>query len=183
MIRTLQLSREAIAFLAVTGVLSVAYLGLNTGDKGPRSQPVAPTFSVGKTMDVSITLITADSLRLACASDDAFGNAHCAFKYNGERWERGQGEEIIAPYMTVENQFLLVADLFKEPALQKRLQEEPPQGKVDELRRFNAHCKLKVEHKLGRLKVRWDNPPRGAWGDHDDANWFGRVSDCTVTDS
>src|SRR3712207_7348631 len=58
--------------------------------------------------------------------------SHCAFKYDGKPWPKGEGEEIIAPYMTVDNQFLLVADLFKEPALQKRLQEEPPaQAKRD----------------------------------------------------
>src|SRR5687767_5332089 len=84
MVRTLQLSREVLAFLAVTGVLSVAYLGLNTGDKGPRAQQALPAFSAGKTMDVSITLITADATGLACASDEAVGNAHCAFKYDGK---------------------------------------------------------------------------------------------------
>jgi hypothetical protein len=182
MIRTLQLSREIIAFLAATGVLSAAYLGLNTGDKGPRAQPVAPTFSTGKVMDVSITLITADSNGLACASDEAVGNAHCAFKYDGKPWPRGDGEEIIAPYMTVDNQFLLVADLFKEPAMAKRLQEEPPnQAKREELRRFNASCKLRVDHKLKQLKVRWQ--PWASWGDHDDANWFGHISECTITDA
>ena len=68
-------------------MLSVAYLGLNTGDKGPRAQPIAPMFSVGKVMDVSVTLITADSIGLACASDEAVGNAHCAFKYDGKPYE------------------------------------------------------------------------------------------------
>lgn len=182
MIRTLQLSREIIAFLAATGVLSAAYLGLNTGDKGPRAQPVAPTFNTGKVMDVSVTLITADAFKLACASDEAVGNAHCAFKYDGKPWPKGDGEEIIAPYMTVDNQFLLVSDLFKEPALAKRLQEEPPnQARTEELRRFNASCKLKVEHKFNRMKVRWDQ--RASWGDHDEGNWFGRISECTVTDA
>ena len=182
MIRTLQLSREVIAFLAATSVASVAYLGLNTGDVGQRAQPTLPTFAVGKVADVAITLITADAVGLACASDEAVGKAHCAFKYDGSEWPRGAGEEIMAPYMTVENQFLLVADLFKEPALQKRLQEEPPaQTKRDEMRRFNASCKLRVDHKLGRMKVRWQ--PTASWGDHDDANWFGHVSDCAVSDS
>ncbi len=182
MIRTLQLSREIIAFLVVTGVLSVAYLGLNTGDKGARSQAVLPSFSAGKTMDTSITLITADAAGLSCASDEAVGNAHCAFKYDGKPWPKGEGEEIIAPYMTVDNQFLLVADLFKDPALQKRLQEEPPnQAKREELRRFNANCKLRIDQKLTKLKVRWQ--PWAGWGDQNGENWVGHVSDCNVTDA
>lgn len=181
MIRTLQLSREIIALLVVTSVLSVAYLGLHTGDKGPRAQPVAPAFAPDKKMDVSITLITADSVKLACASDEAVGNAHCAFKYDGKAWPKGEGEEIIAPYMTVDNQFLLVSDLFKDPALLKRLQEEPPSQKVEEMRRFNANCKLHVAKKLGPMKVRWEL--RAGWGDHDDGNWFGRVSECALTDA
>jgi hypothetical protein len=182
MIRTLQLSREVIAFLAVTGVLSVAYLGMHTGDRGARAQPVLPTFAPDKVVDVSITLITADALKLACASDEAVGNAHCAFKYDGKPWPKAEGEEILAPYMTVDNQFLLVSELFKEPALQKRLQDEPPNSvRRDELRRFNANCKLRVLQKLGRMKVRWE---LGAgWGDHDDGNWAGRASECTVTDA
>jgi hypothetical protein len=188
-IRTLSLSKEMKVFLAVTGFMSVLYLGLHTGEqtrKGVKTFGTPPDLETGKMVDVSITLITADASGLACSSDQQIGPMHCAFKADGRPWpkeegEAGSPENIIAPYMTVDNTLFLVPGLWTEPALAKRLVEEPP-TKFDreQLRRFNANCKMKVEGKMNSFKVRWQ--PGTPWGDRD-AAWVGRLSGCTLQDA
>lgn len=190
-VRTLQLSREMWIFLVVTTCMSLVYLYLNTGAGAmARVKPDAitpPELTQGKVIDAAITLVTADALRLACASDQKVGDAHCAFGADGKAWVRKEGDapdqpsQIISPYMTVDNVLFLIPGLFTQPVLKKRLDDEPP-GKFskDELeqRRFTVTCKMKLEQPIEKFKVRWDtNQP---WADRDKA-WVGTVSDCRMT--
>lgn len=138
-------------------------------------------------IDAAITLISADAGRLACASDIEAGEAHCAFGGDTKPWAAKEGksagkpEDVVAPYMTVDNVLFLIPGLFTQPVLKKRLDDEPP-GKFTkeelENRRFTVTCKLKLEQKFENFKVRWDVGQ--SWGDRKDA-WFGRVSDCKMT--
>ncbi|MDW8251754.1 MAG: hypothetical protein RMJ98_20860 [Myxococcales bacterium] len=190
-VRTLHLSREIWIFLLVTTCMSVVYLHMMTGENARRRakvESITPTtLNAGQVIDAAITLISADAHRLACASDTKVGDAHCAFGADLKPWQSKEGdpptrpENEIAPYMTVDNVLFLIPGLFTQPVLKKRLEDEPP-GKYtrDELesRRFTVTCKLKLEQKFEKFKVRWDvGQP---WGDRSDA-WFGTVSDCKMT--
>lgn len=191
MIRTLVLTKEMKVFLAVTGVMSVVYLALTTGDHtNHRPKPVttAADLATGKEIDVSITLITPDSTRLACASDTAVGNYHCQYKANGTTpWPKDgtdadKPENVLVPYMTADNVLFLVPGLWTDPQLVKRLADEPPSKSIDpdDFIRFNANCKLKVDQKMSNFKVRWQTTT--PWGDRDSA-WIGHASECKITDT
>jgi hypothetical protein len=187
MIRTLALSRELKVFLAVTTVLTAAYLYATTGEHTRKHAKTAQTpadVPVGKTVDLSITLITADATGLACGSDTKVGNARCAFKGDGTPYPKDDTEpkDIIAPYMTADNVLFLIPGLWQEPALAKRLQDEPPaKYERDQLRRFNANCKFTSEQKLPNFKVRWQ--PTAGWGDKNEPATVGRISDCKIEDT
>ncbi len=50
----------------------------------------------------------------------------------------------------------------------------------DQLRRFNATCKMKIEGKMPKFKVRWElNRP---WGDSENV-WIGSVRECKISDA
>ena len=190
-VRTLQLSREMWIFLLVTTCMSGVYLYMMTGENARRRAKVEaitpPTLAAGQVIDAAITLISADAGRLACASDTRAGSAHCAFGADTKPWQPKEGdppprpEDVIAPYMTVDNVLFLIPGLFTQPVLKKRLEDEPP-GKYSreelESRRFTVTCKLKLEQKFEKFKVRWDVGQ--SWGDRNEA-WFGTVSDCKMT--
>lgn len=189
-VRTLQLSREMWIFLLVTTCMSGVYLYMMTGEsarKRAKIEEITPkALAKGQVIDAAITLISADAGRLACASDTKAGSAHCGFKGDQKPWQPAEGEtakpeDVIAPYMTVDNVLFLIPGLFTQPVLKKRLDDEPA-GKYSreelENRRFTVTCKLKLEEKFDKFKVRWDvGQP---WGDRSDA-WFGTVSDCKMT--
>lgn len=161
--------------LAVAGALAIFLLGAEfwpgrapTGIRG-----IGP----GKTVTVDITLVTADAHDLACAGDFEVGGARCAFDRRGDPWKEPP-QRLLAPYMTTNNVLLLVQDLFAEPAVARRLEDEPPAGKSrSELRRFVARCKFHAEQKVRDFYVRWT--PTQSWGHRGDA-WAGRVSDCVI---
>lgn len=189
-IRTLQLSREMWIFVGVTGLLSAVYLWNTTSERARMNaapQEITPSqISPGQTVDVAITLISADGYGLSCASDQVVDSAHCGFTKEGDAWkqkgsESMKPEDIISPYMTVDNVLFLIPGLFTQPLLKKRLDDEPP-GKFTreemETRRFTTTCKMKVIEKMSNFKVRW--APNAPWGDRDTA-WVGRVSDCKMT--
>ena len=186
--RTLQMSRELWIFLGVTALMSAVYL-YKTTPLGPvpteaRTTPVV--HAAGETIEVAITLVTADAFGLACSSDQAFDGAHCGFDRAGDPWKPKAGEtpkpaDVIAPYMSVDNVLFLIPGLWEQPVLKKRLEDEPPAripAEERENHRFTASCKLKVDSKIDNFQVRWQ--PGAAWGPRDTA-WIGRVSDCKIT--
>lgn len=168
---------ERMVLLAAAGALAIFLVGaelLPTRTGGIRG------IGAGKTVDVDITLVTADANDLACAADFELGGARCAFDREGNPWKEEPSGGLLAPYMTTNRTLLLIADLFHEPAIARRLEEEPPDAKPrDALTRFTASCKLHAESKAKDFYVRWT--PSASWGHRKEA-WVGRVSDCTIRD-
>jgi hypothetical protein len=180
-------------FLGVTTVMSSVYLFATTSNiatsrvKPDVITPPPEKLKLGDVIDAGLTLVTADAFGLSCAADaKTAGNAHCAFNGQSTPWKaeneaQGKPENVIAPYMTVDNVLFLIPGLFTQPVLKKRLEDEPPAKFTKEQmeeRRFTVTCKLKVEQKFEKFKVRWGNSQ--PWGDRDEA-WVGSVSDCKMT--
>jgi hypothetical protein len=152
-------------------------------DIGVRKTP--RSLGAGRTVDVGITLVTADSRDLACASDETVAGARCLYDAKGTLRdglptgdEAGRAADVLAPYMTTDNVLFLVPGLFAEPAIAKRFAEEPPTVSRDRLKRFTAHCQLKIEARAKDLAVRWE--PTAAFGPQPDGAWVGRVSSCSI---
>lgn len=198
MIRTLELSREIKVFTAVIVITSLAYLAITTREPQRSGPPLKLTpvesLEQGKDYDLSITLITADARDLACASDTKVGDLHCGFTLNGRPWKdpegtQGKPSDVLVPYMTHDNVLFLIAGLWQEPALEKRLKEEPYEERVDggelkrwerdQLRRFTATCKVNLVEKMETFKTRWElGKPFG-----DGRNtWVGKPRDCKIAD-
>lgn len=168
---------ERMILLAAAGALAIFLVGaeLWPSDGGARG---IRGIGAGKTVPVEITLVTADAEDLACAADFTAGDARCAFDREGRPWTVGGPSGLLAPYMTTDGVLLLVPDLFAEPAIARRLEEEPPDGKArDSLRRFTAACKLRALEEVKDFYVRWT--PNSGWGHRSEA-WVGRVSDCEI---
>ena len=132
---------------------------------------------MGKSIPVSITLVTADERDLACAGDDEVAGARCAFVKDGSPWSEAATKPVLAPYMTVDNVLFLVPDLWSEPALARRLASDPPSVNRELLRRFTAKCDMKVVGKAKGFYVRWE--PAADWGHRDEA-WVGTISGCSI---
>jgi len=169
---------ERMVLLSVAGALAIFLIGAELWPA--RTAPSIRGIGEGKTVPVDITLVTADVHDLACAADFTVDGARCAFSRNGQPWKDAPTGGLLAPYMTVNNVLLLVPDLFSEPAIARRLAEEPPEGKArNTLRRFTASCQLHAIRKVKDFYVRWT--PTAAWSHRDEA-WVGRISDCTIRD-
>jgi hypothetical protein len=138
--------------------------------------PAAPgtDFTEGQSTDVAITLITADARDLACAADKDLDGARCAFDPDGK--PVATSGPVLAPYMTVDNVLLLVPDLWKEPALAKRLAEDPPTDR-ERSKRFTAKCKMQLARPMKGFFLRWD--PNATWQWTDKA-WVGSISRCRL---
>jgi hypothetical protein len=137
--------------------------------KGPGPTD-SSTWRVGGTGDVRITLITADYNLLACAADQAVEGKHCAYKTENETWPRDPNEplddnkkSIIQPYRTwPDNQLVLVAGLWADPAVAMRLHREPSDGIAQKkLARFVVECRSKFIGRLSDPRLRWQ--PGQAW--------------------
>jgi hypothetical protein len=177
-------------FLGVTSLTSIVYLVMTTGESARQSvkQPdlTPKTITKGQVIDAGITLVTADAYGLSCASDTKIEGYHCGFKLAGTPWKSDDAsadkpENIIAPYMTVDNVLFMIPGLFTQPVLKKRLADEPPSKFTREQleeRRFTVTCKLKAVEQMKHFKVRWGSTQ--PFGDRDEA-WLGTVTDCKLT--
>lgn len=171
---------ERMILLAAAGALAIFLVGAELWpDRGPRGG--IRGIGEGKTVPVDITLVTADVNDLACAANFTVEGARCAFDREGQPWREGGSGALLAPYMTTNNTLLLIPDLFAEPAIARRLEEEPPAGKArDSLRRFIASCKLHAQQKVKDFYVRWT--PAAPWGHRSEA-WVGRISECEIRET
>ena len=52
-------------------------------------------------------------------------------------------QAVVAPYKTTDDVMFLVPGLFSDPALQKRLEIDPPKFELEHMR-FVAHCKMRL---------------------------------------
>ncbi len=188
-IRSLDLSPEIIVFMVVISITSAIYLFLNTREPARPDLRVTPTgdLAVGKTIDISVTLVTADQRDLACAADDMVGTAHCAFNMMSRPFTLPSGEtptkpdDIIQPFMTTDNVLFLIPGLWQEPAIAARAATEPyTKWERDQLHRFAATCKLSIQGKLDKFKTRWQL--MAPFGDGSNA-WVGRLSGCKVEET
>lgn len=179
-----ELTREqrAIAWTLATLVLFLIFTAIFP-DIGLRKTP--RRLAAGKTIDVGITLVTSDVRDLSCASDETVGGARCLYDSRGNLRSglptgdaAGQSDQVLAPYMTTDNVLFLVPGLFAEPAVAKRLAEEPPTVVRGSLKRFTARCQLKLEGQVRDLAVRWT--PTAAFAPRTEAAWVGRVSNCKI---
>ncbi|MCC6214382.1 MAG: hypothetical protein IT376_05910 [Polyangiaceae bacterium] len=160
--------------------------------KAFRAKEPPPTnfevFERGAPGEVSVTLITADQGRLACASDRELEGHRCEYKTDKERWPPPPGApaddnkaNVIQPYRTSsDNKLIMIAGLWAEPTLALRLHREPP-GVVEMKKqaRFVATCKVRP---LGKLdsRVRWD---LGQPWSNDGVAWVVKAEQCRLGDS
>jgi hypothetical protein len=128
----------------------------------------------------SITLITSDRDNLSCALDRTVGRYRCAYRAPGEPWKGAWPRaDLLAPYVAVdEHRIFLVPGLFEQPALSKRVAFEPPEGVPREhLTRFEAHCQLRLVHRVEEIQARWSND--WDWG-RQTGVWIAEPVSCEV---
>ena len=175
MLSSLSSERQTIVFAAAALAVFLLVTGLYP-DIG-RTRTPTRNLAAGKSIPVSLTLVTADANDLACASSDEVAGARCAFDKDGKPWDGAGAKPTLAPYMTVDNVLFLIPDLWNEPALAKKLADDPPNIPRDRQKRFTANCKLTAAEKASSFYVRW--MPTADW-QHNGEAWVGRLSDCTI---
>jgi hypothetical protein len=177
---------------------SVLVLGLtvipmsNIGSLIEPKDPTIPkpnTWTVGTKAAVAITLITADYNKLFCASDKDYSGYHCGFKSETEQWPREPGKplddnkaSVIQPYRTwLDNQLVLVAGLWSQPAVATRLHREPAGGvEEDKLARFVVECQVTFIAKMDGVKLRWGP---GQWTNPDMNPMLAKPESCKLIEA
>jgi hypothetical protein len=171
-------------FIAIGFVLSMAILNSPLAErptdwmkewlKIEETKPVDMTkWEPGQVYDISITLVTADYDKLACAYDKEVGGAHCEYKTESQRWPKdpdapvdNNNKDVIQPYSAVpDNALVMVAGLWAQPEVAMRLHAEPPEGtEVKKLARFIAHCKVRPVERAENISIRWNKDDKWARG-------------------
>jgi len=132
-----------------------------------RKEPVISyNLEPGATTELDITVVTGDSKRLTCASDQALEGTHCAFNADKRKpWPSAPDAPIddnfkdtIQPYRTLaHNQLVMVSGLWAQPEIAMRVHEELPDAlPVKKQARFTALCKVKMLGKMDEVHVRWE---------------------------
>lgn len=163
--------KSAVLFVVVVGGLAAGFaiLGRESGGGGR----VTPTWQIGQSVDVELTLKNDDRTELVCASPVDVKGLHCAQEAPNKPWSKPDSPEdkdkkLFKPYTTTNGAELLGAGLWSEPALSGQL---PPS-------RFSVKCKFKVEGKVSHPGIRWgsDRPFYDSPND-----WFaGRLEGCKL---
>jgi|GEM_PF-3259077 hypothetical protein len=165
---TASLGKSITLFVVVVGVLAVifALLGQERGSAGPRG----PSWKVGQTVDIEVTLVAGDKRELSCASSEEIAGRHCAFEAPSKPWSKEptpDDKKTFRPYTSTDNVQFVAAGLWSEPALSGNL---PPS-------RFTVKCKYTVEGKLKSPTFHWESgwegQPRGEM-------FAGLLSGCSV---
>ena len=175
MLSSVSSERQTILFAAAALAVFLLITGLYP-DIGRVRTPTR-SLAAGKSIPVSITLVTADSRDLACAWTGEIGGARCAFDKDGKPWSGAGVQPTLAPYMTVDNVLFLIPDLWREPALAKKLAEDPPDVDRERQRRFTANCQFTAVDEAKGFYVRW--VPSMDWS-HTPAAWVGKLSGCRI---
>jgi hypothetical protein len=129
-----------------------------------------------RTAAADITLVTSDRTDVACVSQKGFQGYHCGFSTEIVNWQ-GDEQNKLAPYYTLDRHLYLIPGLFLEPAILARYQSEPPNKPREQLRRFTAHCQIKIIGKLAGVRTHW--VVNTAWGNPEDID-VGTVSGCKI---
>lgn len=144
---------------------------------------------IGDEAQVRITVITADSARLGCASSQPLEGTHCAFGGDHMIWPRPPDAplddgnvDVIQPYRTSpDNRLVLLSGVWAHPEVAMRLHREPWIGvQAKRLQRFDVTCRVKFLGKLDQVDLRWD--VNATWQTERGA-WVGRTLDCHVNKS
>jgi hypothetical protein len=169
-------------------VIPMSSIGQWIEPKDP-TVPKPNTWQVGAKASVAITLITADFNKLFCASDKSYEGYHCAFKGENETWPRDPSKPlddnkqwVIQPYRTwLDNQLVLVAGLWAQPAVATRLHREPPGGiEEDKLARFVVECQVTFIGKMDGVKLRWGP---GQWTNPDMNPMVAKPESCKIIEA
>ncbi len=177
----------AVIVLGLT-VIPMSNIGQWIEPKDP-TVPKPNTWTVDSKATIAITLITADYNKLFCASDKEYKGNHCGFKSENETWPRDPSKplddnkaNIIQPYRTwLDNQLVLVAGLWAQPAVATRLHREPAGGvEEDKLARFVVECQVTFIGKMDGVKLRWGP---GQWTNPDMNPMLAKPDSCKIIEA
>jgi len=129
-----------------------------------------------RTTSADITLVTADRTDLGCVSRQGIQGYYCGFSTEIINWQ-GDEQNKLAPYYTLDRHQYLIPGLFLEPAILNRYQSDPPNKPREQLKRFTAHCQIKIIGKLAGVRTHW--AAKGAWGNPEDIE-VGTISGCKI---
>ena len=129
-----------------------------------------------RTTSADITLVTADRTDLGCVSLKGIQGYYCGFSTEIVNWQ-GDEQNKLAPYYTLDRHQYLIPGLFLEPAIRDRYQSELPNKPREQLKRFTAHCQIKIIGKLAGVRTHW--VAKGAWGNPEDIE-VGTISGCKI---
>ena len=196
-------------FIAIGLVLAMAILNSPLAErptdwmkewlKIEETKPVDMTkWQPGQVYDISITLVTADYDKLACAYDKEVGGAHCEYKTETQAWPKdpnapvdNNNKDVIQPYSAVpDNALVLVAGLWAQPEVAMRLHAEPPANtEVKKLARFIAHCRVRPVERAENISIRWNKDDKWARGmlrlnegEQQVPPWIAITESCSVED-
>ncbi len=155
--------------------LAVAALIIFAAYFATRRSPLISTAGSPAT-SASITLVTSDRTDLDCVSRKGIKGFNCGFSTEIVNWQ-GDEQNKLKPYYTLDRHLYLIPGLFLEPAITKRFQAEIPNKPREQLKRFAAHCQIKVIGKLTGVRTRW--VANAAWSNPEDID-VATVSDCKV---
>jgi hypothetical protein len=177
----------AVIVLGLT-VLPMSTFGSLFEPKDP-TIPKPNTWTVGSKATIAVTLITADYNKLFCAHDKEFAGFHCGFKNENEPWPRDQTKPlddnkatVVQPYRTwLDNQLVLIAGLWAQPAVATRLHREPAGGvEEDKLARFVVECQVTFVGKMDGVKLRWGP---GQWTNPDMNPMLAKPESCKLIEA
>jgi hypothetical protein len=116
-----------------------------------------PGASPGDVVEEPITLVPEDRDKLACMLDHPISGYSCAYRAPGEPTDPPPpAKNVIVPCMTIERTLYLVAGLFEDPAVSRRVSSGYG------YRRFTARCKLRLVELVTGYELRFAND--APWG-------------------
>jgi hypothetical protein len=127
-------------------------------------------------VDAAITLITSDRNDVDCVSDTAIDGMRCAF-ITPEKPAQVDEKNKLQPFFTVDRRLFLIPGLFLDPAIELRFKSEPPTKPREQLTRFVARCKLRIQNSVTNIRVRWT--ARDNFGDPQPAE-IATVVECKI---
>jgi hypothetical protein len=159
-------------FFLVMVVAAIVVLGAYLTWQRSRATSVAGS----RPTPADITLVTADRTDLDCVASKTIQGFHCGFSNETKPWETDERAKL-KPYYTLDRHLYLIPGLFLEPAILNRYQAELPNKLREQLKRFTAHCQIKVVGKLTGVRTHW--AAGSAWSNPEDIE-VGTISDCKI---
>ncbi len=124
----------------------------------------------------NITLVTADRNDLDCAASGNLQGFACGFTLDRAAAPRDEATKL-QPFYSLDHRLLLIPGLFRDPAIHSRFQSELPDKPREQLKRFTAHCDLRVIGTMAGARTRWRTD--GQWTPPEDIE-VAVISNCKV---